>query len=183
MILSFSRGRRRAAAWAAIGSLVLIAAPGCMGQRLRVLEESQKKTQKDVEELRTAMTGMEKRFAVRQAMSGGADAAVAKPSVAMLLADTLSYSGRTVQVEAVLAGPVDKDRAFFVALNKPKDALSNVGVYYDPEELASKRDVYLSDPGQWLLIEGQLVMDKEPNGYKAYSGYALKAKTVRKVNK
>lgn len=156
-----------------------------MANRVRVLEEEQKRTRKDVDELRTAMAGMEKRFAVRQAMAGAAaaDAAAARPSVAMLLADTLSYSGRPVQVEAVLASPVDKDRAFFVALNKPKDALSNVGVYYDPEELASKRDVYLADPGQWLLIEGQLVVDKEPNGYKAYSGYALKAKTVRKLNK
>jgi hypothetical protein len=145
------------------------------------LEERQDRAEKELRELRASVDGLEKRVTVRQALAG--QAAPAKLTVAVLLADPLAYSGRSVTLEAVLAEPVDKSRSFFVALNKPKDALSNVGVYFDPEELASKRDVYLADPGQWLTIEGQLTSDKEPNGYKAYSGYALRAKTVRKLNK
>ncbi|HRY29172.1 MAG TPA: hypothetical protein P5079_03950, partial [Elusimicrobiota bacterium] len=88
-----------------------------------------------------------------------------------------------VQVEAVLAAPVDKERDFFVVTGKPKDIMNNVGVYFDPEDMSTKLEVYLADPGQWLLIEGQLSVDKAPNAYKTYSGYALKAKSVKKISK
>ncbi len=167
--------------WAVLSAALLLA--GCAGGRIKRMEEQQKQILKKLEELELVLAGMNKRLTVREtaaAMSGEAGRA-SELSVSGLLNDPLTYSGQVVTVKAVLAGPVDKERSFFVAINRPKDVLNNVGVYYDPEDISSKRDVYLSDPGQWLLIEGQLAADKEPNAYKGYSGYALKAKSVRRA--
>jgi hypothetical protein len=177
--------RRLRGASAAVLAVLLSA--GCYGGRLRRIEDQNKQSLKRLEELQSHLDGMDKRLSVNQAMGQGPGASTAADGgaplvkVASFVADPLAYSGRPVRVEAYLAGPVDKERAFFVVLSAPRDVINNVGVYYDAEDMSAKREVYLADPGDKLLIEGQLTVDRENNGFKTYSGYALKAKSVERA--